>query len=75
MVLRYLERTVGYSRQYLACLVQRALRGEVLAKHYTAPAAGFPRTFLAADVALLAQTDALHGTLSGQPRSVSCNAP
>jgi len=65
VVLRYLERTVGYSRQHLTRLVRRALRGEVLAKRYTAPAAGFPRTFLAADVALLAQTDALHGTLSG----------
>lgn len=65
VVLRYLERTTGYSRQHLTRLVRRALRGEVLAKRYTAPEAGFARTFTAADVALLAQTDALHGTLSG----------
>lgn len=65
IVLRYLERTTGYSRQHLTRLVRRALRGEVLAKRYTAPEAGFARTFTAADVALLAHTDALHGTLSG----------
>ena len=65
IVLRYLERTTGYSRQHLTRLVRRALRGEVLAKRYTAPEAGFARTFTPADVALLAQTDALHGTLSG----------
>ena len=65
VVLRYLERTVGYSRQHLTRLVRRALRGEVLAKRYTSPTSGFARTFLAADVVLLAQTDALHGTLSG----------
>ena len=62
VVLRYLERTVGYSRQHLTRLVRRALRGEVLAKRYTAPEAGFARTFTPADVALLAQTDALHAT-------------
>ena len=60
VVLRYLEHTTGYSRQQLTRLVRRALRGEVLAKRYTAP--GFARIFTAADVALLAQTDALHAT-------------
>jgi transposase InsO family protein len=64
-VMRYLERTTGYSRQQLTRLVHRALAGGILAKRYSAPAKGFVRTFLPIDVALLAETDALHGTLSG----------
>ena len=39
--------------------------GVVLAKRYRAPAHGFARKFSPIDVALLAETDALHGTLSG----------
>ncbi len=65
VVMRYLERTTGYSRAQLKRLVRRARGGEALAKRYTAPPAGFARKFTAADVALLAETDALHGTLSG----------
>ena len=34
-------------------------------KRHTAPEKDFTRKFTVADVALLAQTDALHGTLSG----------
>lgn len=65
VVLRYLERTTGYSRQQLTRLVRRGLDGEVLAKRYAPPGEGFRRKFTPADVALLAETDALHGTLSG----------
>ena len=65
VVMRYLERTTGYSRAQLKRLVRRARAGEALAKRYTAPEQGFARKFTAADVALLAGTDALHGTLSG----------
>lgn len=65
VVMRYLEHITGYSRQQLTRLVGRAVRGERLAKRYVAPRAGFARKFTAADVALLAETDALHGTLSG----------
>ncbi|MEX2496298.1 MAG: hypothetical protein WD448_09430 [Woeseia sp.] len=65
VVMRYLERTTGYSRQQLTRLVGRAVRGEILAKRYTAPQKGFPRKFTTGDVALLAELDALHGTLSG----------
>lgn len=65
VVLRYLLRTSGYSRQQLTRLVSRALHGALLAKRYRAPAHGFARKFSPADVALLAHTDALHGTLSG----------
>jgi hypothetical protein len=65
VVLRYLERTTGYSRQQLTRLVGRAREGSVLAKRYRAPAHGFARKFSPLDVALLAETDALHATLSG----------
>jgi transposase InsO family protein len=65
VVMHYLERTTGYSRAQLKRLVRRARAGETLAKHYRAPAKGFARKFTSIDVALLAETDALHGTLSG----------
>jgi transposase InsO family protein len=65
VVLRYVERTTGYSRQQLTRLVCCFLDGATLAKRYRAPAQGFARKFTAADVTLLAQTDALHNTLSG----------
>lgn len=65
VVLRYLERTTGYSRQQLTRLVRRGLDGEVLAERYAPPRTGFRRKFTPADVALLAETDTLHGTLSG----------
>jgi transposase InsO family protein len=64
-VLRYLQRTTGYSRQQLTRLVRRGRHGAVLVKRYRAPVVGFARKFSAADVKLLAHTDALHGTLSG----------
>ena len=65
VVMHYLERTTGYSRAQLKRLVRRAQAGEALAKRYTAPEQGFARKFTAIDIALLAETDALHGTLSG----------
>lgn len=65
VVLRYLQRTTGYSRQQLTRLVGRARDGSALTKRYRAPTRGFPRKFRPADLALLAHTDALHGTLSG----------
>ena len=65
VVMRYLRRTTGYSRQQLTRLIGRCLKGQKLAKRYRRPAQGFPRRYTAADVTLLAQTDALHQTLSG----------
>jgi len=65
LVLRYLERTTGYSRQQLARLVAQYLSMGKLVKAYRAPKTGFVRRFTDADVAALAETDSLHGTLSG----------
>lgn len=65
VVLRFLERVSGYSRQQLTRLVQRTQSLTPLRPRYRAPQKGFARTYTTADVALLAATDALHGTLSG----------
>ena len=65
VVMRYLRRTTGYSRQQLTRLIGRCLKGQKLAKRYRRPAQGFPRRYTAADVTLLAQTDALHQTPPG----------
>src|SRR5690606_18164487 len=65
VVFAYLLRTCAYSRAQLRRLVCRALAGEVLRKRYRAPVKGFAREYRDEDVALLAATDALHGTLSG----------
>jgi transposase InsO family protein len=65
LVLRYLGRITGYSRQQMTRLVRQCLVTGGLAKRYRPPAQGFVRKYTAADVALLAETDALHDTLSG----------
>lgn len=65
-VLRYLERTTGYSRQQITRLVGRWRQdGKLLVKRHRAPSHGRVRKFDERDVALLAETDNLHGTLSG----------
>lgn len=46
-------------------LVRRWLDGETPVKRYSVPLDGFARKFTPTDVALLAETDALHGMLSG----------
>jgi transposase InsO family protein len=65
VVLRFLERVSGYSRQQLTRLVKRGTQRCPLSKRYCASRTSFPRTYTAADVRLLAHTDNLHGTLSG----------
>jgi transposase InsO family protein len=65
LVRRYLVHTTGYSRAQVARLIQRALRGAPLVKRYRGPVHGFARLYSEQDVALLAHTDTLHGTLSG----------
>ena len=65
VVLRYLERTTGYSRQQITRLVKRRQAGKPLVKGYRAPKHGLPRKFTDIDIALLAEIDSLHATLSG----------
>ncbi|MGH8651662.1 MAG: hypothetical protein ACREYE_05530 [Gammaproteobacteria bacterium] len=65
VVLRYLMHTTGYSRQQVTRLVRQYRSRGCLRKNYQTPAHGFARKFTAADRALLAETDRVHGTLSG----------
>ena len=65
VVLRFLERVSGYSRQQLSRLVQRGGERRPLVKRYRASHTSFAHTYTIADVLLLAHTDTLHGTLSG----------
>lgn len=65
VVLRYLQRTSGYSRAQLTRLLARVVDGQPLGKRYRAPAHAFAKRFTPADVLLLAQVDQAHGTMSG----------
>ncbi len=66
LVLRFLERVSGYSRQQISRLVvKRGAERRELVKRYRGSRTSFARTYTDADVLLLAHTDTLHGTLSG----------
>jgi hypothetical protein len=65
VVRRYLTCVTGYSRQQLTRLVHQCLSAGRLARRHRPPLKGFARKFTPQDVALLAETDTLHGTLSG----------
>jgi len=65
IVLRFLERVSGYSRQQITRLVKRGCERRQLIKRYQGSRTSFARTYTGADVLLLAHTDTLHGTLSG----------
>jgi transposase InsO family protein len=65
VVLRFLERVSGYSRQQIARLVKRGGERRQLAKRYGGSRTRFVRIYTDADLLLLAHTDSLHGTLSG----------
>ncbi|MEK9144673.1 MAG: integrase, partial [Elusimicrobiota bacterium] len=65
VVLRFLERVSGYSRQQLTRLVKRGCEAGRLIKRYRGSRTSFARTYTSADVLLLAHTDSLHSTLSG----------
>ena len=65
VVLRYLERMTGLSRQQITRLVERFCKSGRVIKKYSPPRNGFCRRFNLADTILLAEMDALHGTLSG----------
>jgi len=65
VLLRYIERMTGLSRQQVTRLVGRYRKDGKLTKQPCAPKRGFTYRYTAADVALLAETDVLHSTLSG----------
>ncbi len=65
VVLRFLERVSGYSRQQITRLVKRGSERCKLIKRYQGSRTSFARTYTGSDVLLPAHTDTLHGTLSG----------
>jgi len=65
VLLRYLERMTGLSRQQVTRLVRQYRKDGKLSKRQAAPKHGFTGRFTATDVALLAEMDVLHSTLSG----------
>jgi len=65
VLLRYLERMTGLSRQQVTRLVRQYRKDGKLSRRQGAPKHGFTRRFTATDVALLAEMDVLHSTLSG----------
>ena len=66
ILLRYIERMTGLSRQQVTRLVQQYRRdGKLTKRQVSAPMHGFTRRFTVTDVALLAEMDVLHSTLSG----------
>jgi len=65
ILLRYIERMTGLSRQQVTRLVRQYRKHGKLSKQPCAPKRGFTCRYTAADVALLAETDVLHSTLSG----------
>ena len=75
VVLRFLERVSGYSRQQLTRLVKRGAVRMPLTKRYRAPRLGFARTYTDADVVLLAQTDSYTARCRAWPLRNSWNVP
>ena len=65
LVRSYLVRTTGLSRAQLARLIARYLADGELADRRRGAAKPFRRKYERADILLLAETDELHGTLSG----------
>jgi transposase InsO family protein len=64
VVRRYLQKVTGYSRQQLTRLIGQYKRTGKLGRRYQ-PRHRFATHYSAQDIVRLAQTDELHGTLSG----------
>jgi hypothetical protein len=67
VVLRYLERVSGYSRQQINRLVKWSGGRRPLIKRYRASRTSFARTYTSADVRLLAHTDTGRNKVAHKP--------
>ena len=72
LVMRYLCRITGYSRQQMTRLVGQWRRTGKVEDRRRAPAKPFATRYTTADAALLAEVDTLHGTLSGPATKKLC---
>ena len=66
----YMQRLTGYSRQHLSRLVTQYRNTQSLTPRKRVSRTSFARQYTNEDVALLAQTDSLHDTLSGPATKV-----
>jgi transposase InsO family protein len=66
----YMQRLTGYSRQYLSRLIAQYRESHSLKPRKRVSRTSFARQYTVEDVALLAQTDSLHDTLSGPTTKV-----
>ena len=66
----YMQRLTGYSRQHLSRLVAQYRNSQTLTPRKRVSRTSFARQYTAEDIALLAQTDSLHDTLSGPATKV-----
>jgi len=69
---RYLERTTGLSPAQLTRLIRRYLQQGQLSDRRRGPARPFATKYTRQDVLLLAETDELHGSLSGPATVAIC---
>ena len=73
MLRRYLCKVTGFSRAQVArCIKQFTAGGGAIRDRRRAPAVPFVRRYTAEDIRLLAEMDALHGTLSGTTTRKLC---
>ncbi|MEO8546649.1 MAG: integrase [Burkholderiaceae bacterium] len=70
ILLAYLQRMTGYSRQHLSRLLVQFRDTHSLKPRARASRTSFTRTYGPKEVALLAETDSLHDTLSGPATKV-----
>jgi transposase InsO family protein len=66
----YLQRLTGYSRQHVSKLIAQYRDTQSLTPRKRVSRTSFVRQYTSEDVALLAQTDSLHDTLSGPATKV-----
>ena len=72
LVLRYLRRRTGYSRQQMARLIAQWRKAGRIEDGRKGPAKPFVTRYTVQDAALLAEIDTLHGTLSGPATKKLC---
>ena len=66
----YMQRLTGYSRQHVSKLIAQYRDTQSLKPRKRVSRTSFVRQYMAEDIALLAQTDGLHDTLSGPATKV-----
>ena len=66
----YMQRLTGYSRQHVSKLIAQYRDTQSLKPRKRVSRTSFARQYTAEDIALLAQTDGLHNTLSGPATKV-----